>query len=117
MTDKPQIVTAEDLYKMQLLTGTQISPNGKYAISSLLVVDQEAEKKYSNLYLSDLESKETRPYTTGKQNDGSAKWSSSGENIFFISNRDNEKQAQFYQIPTTGGEDLKISDITGEIGN
>ncbi len=117
MNKEKELITAEDLYLMQLITAAEISPDGKNVILSVQTVDRETEKKYSNLFLHPIDSKQTKPFTSGKQNDSNPKYTPDGTKIIFISNRDNEKQAQFYQISTTGGEAIKISNLTGEIGD
>jgi Tol biopolymer transport system component len=102
---------------MQLIMAAEQSPDGRYVILAVQSVDKETEKKYSNLYLTEIETKKTKKFTNGKQSDAAPKWSSDGLSIIFLSNRDDEKQSQFYQIPTNGGEAQKISSLTGEIGD
>ncbi|MAT40978.1 MAG: hypothetical protein CL609_01465 [Anaerolineaceae bacterium] len=117
MSTIKQTITADDLYRMQLITAAEQSPDGKYVISAVQSVDKETEKKYSNLHLTDTKSKETIKFTNGKQSDTVPKWSPDGLSIIFLSNRDDEKQPQFYKIPTNGGEAQKVSSLTGEIGD
>ncbi|HWR65247.1 MAG TPA: S9 family peptidase [Bellilinea sp.] len=112
-------VTAEDLYKFQVLSSPQIDPTGQYIIYSVQRVEQKTEKKFSNLWLvATAPGSQSRQYTFGDQSDGSPLWSPDGKQIAFISNRaDKEKPAQIYLIETSGGEAHALTKIEGEIAD
>lgn len=109
-----KIITAEDLYKMQLITDLEIAPDGKKAILSVQEVNHENEKKFSNLWMLDLQTGKTTPFTSGKTSISSPRWSPDGDTILFISNRDDEKQPQLYTISANGGEATKLTSVEGE---
>ncbi len=44
-------ITAEDLYRFQLITDCQISPDGQHVVLCVQRVDKKTEKKYSNLWV------------------------------------------------------------------
>ena len=48
MTDEKRLITAEDLYKFELISGIEISPNGKHVIYAQQRVDQKTEKTFSS---------------------------------------------------------------------
>ena len=98
MTEEKRSITAEDLYKFELISGLDISPDGKQVIYAQQRVDQKTEKKFSNLWIVPFdatqgklkEKDQSRQFTYGDQNDHTPKWSSDGTQIAFISNRKNE---------------------------
>ncbi len=47
-------ISAQDLYRMELITDSDISPDGKNAIYAVQRIDQSNEKKYSNLWMMDI---------------------------------------------------------------
>ena len=47
-------ISAQDLYRMELITDSDISPDGKNAIYAVQRIDQSNEKKYSNLWMLDI---------------------------------------------------------------
>jgi len=115
MSPEKRTITAEDLYNFQLLTGLEISPDGKWVIYARQRVDRKTEKKYSNLWIVSTEGGEPRQFTYGDQRDGRPRWSPDGRQIAFISNRGDEKQPQIYLIPAGGGEARPLTDLKGEI--
>jgi dipeptidyl aminopeptidase/acylaminoacyl peptidase len=109
-------ITAEDLYRFQLITDCQISPDGQYVVFCAQRVDKKTEKKYSNLWISPADRGRARQFTYGDQIDSQPKWSPDGTEIAFISNRGHEKQTQIYIIPLHGGEARPLTDLKGEFG-
>ncbi|MFO8050293.1 MAG: hypothetical protein R6V01_01165 [Thermoplasmatota archaeon] len=48
---KKTTIDAEDLYKIDIVNGCQISPDGSKVAYSLQRVDRDKEKKYTNIWL------------------------------------------------------------------
>lgn len=119
MPSKKRLITAEDLYDLQILNTPRISPDGTHVIYSLQRVDRKTEKKYSNLWIVPTGAQgKPRQFTHGDQSDNSPSWSPDGSTIAFLSNRgDPEKPAQVYMIPFGGGEARKLTDIPGSISS
>ncbi|MHB8112819.1 MAG: TolB family protein, partial [Bellilinea sp.] len=112
-----RLITAEDLYKFQVLSSPRINPAGTQVVFSVQRVDRKSEKKYTNLWMvSTAAGSRPRQYTFGDQSDNQPAWSPDGRLISFISNRgDQEKPAQIYLIETSGGEAWPLTKIEGEI--
>ena len=113
-----RMIKAEDLYQFQGISGLRGSPDGRHAVYVLQRVDRKTEKKYTNLWVVNIDNGEARPFTYGDQNDSQPVWSPDGTQIAFLSNRgDKEKQAQLYLLPFFGGEARPLGHIDGEISN
>jgi dipeptidyl aminopeptidase/acylaminoacyl peptidase len=118
MTDEKRLITAEDLYKLELISGLEISPDGKNVIYAQQRVDEKTEKKYSNLWIVPTDgSASPHQFTYGDQTDNNPRWSPDGSQIAFISNRKDEKQPQLYLIPFAGGEARPLTDLKGQINS
>ena len=115
-TQKKHRITAEDLYRFQLIADCQISPDGRHVVFCVQRVDKKTEKKYSNLWVAPTDRGRARQFTHGNQVDSQPKWSPDGSEIAFISNRGDEKQPQIYIIPFHGGEARPLTGLKGEIG-
>jgi dipeptidyl aminopeptidase/acylaminoacyl peptidase len=117
-TKKKRLITAEDLYRMELLSEPRLSPDGKNVIYRIQRVDRPTEKKYSNLWMVPVEGSSPRQFTQGDQSDTSPRWAPDGRTIAFLSDRaDREKPAQVFLLPFDGGEARKLTDIKGEINS
>jgi dipeptidyl aminopeptidase/acylaminoacyl peptidase len=110
---KRRHITAEDLYRLKLITASEISPDGRHVVFCLQRVDKATEKKYSNLWVVPTRGGRARQFTYGDQADGQPKWSPDGRWIAFLSNRKDEKQSQIYVIPFAGGEARQVTDLKG----
>ncbi len=109
-------ITAEDLYRFRLTTACEISPDGEHVVFCVQRVDEEKEKKYTNLWIVATAGGEPRPFTHGDHADTMPRWSPDSTRIAFVSNRDDEDQPQIYTIPFGGGEARQLTDMKGKFG-
>lgn len=116
-TEEKQRITAEDLYRLQLIEGPQISPDGGHVVYALQWVKREEEKKVSNLWVVSTSGGQPRPFTHGEHRDSNPHWSPDGQTIAFLSNREDEEQSQIYLLPFAGGEARKLTDLKGTPGS
>lgn len=113
MPRKRRLVTAEDLYRYELITDAQLSPDGQNVVYVVQRVDAKTEKRYSNLWVVPTGRDEARQFTYGNQSDTYPRWSPDGQTIAFLSNRANEQQVQIYLIPFNGGEARPLTEMKG----
>jgi dipeptidyl aminopeptidase/acylaminoacyl peptidase len=111
-------ITAEDLYRFEIISGARLSPDGEKVVFNVQRVDQKTEKKYSSLWLAATADGKVTRFTFGDYNESSPKWSPDGSQIAFLSNRgDKDKPAQIYLISMSGGEARPLTSIKGNIGS
>ena len=108
-------ITAEDLYRFQLISEPRISPDGNLAVFTQHRIDPKKEKKHSNLWVVTTNNGEPRQFTHGDQSDTRPRFRSDGTQIAFLSNRSDENQAQIYLVPVDGGEAQRLTDLEGTI--
>lgn len=108
-------IKAEDLLRIEFLGDPQISPDGQHILFAKRLVNIEKNKYVGNLFTVDLDGKVIQ-WTQGEGGAGMGRWSPSGDRIAFVSGRE-EKQAQIFVIPSTGGEARKLTTLPeGSIG-
>jgi dipeptidyl aminopeptidase/acylaminoacyl peptidase len=113
---RKRVMTAHDLYHLNLIEGCRLSPDGRHVLYGLERVDRKTEKKYSNLWLVPVSKGKARRFTWGDWADKQPRWSPDGRWIAFLSNRKDEKQSQIYVIRPDGGEAACLTDFKGTIG-
>lgn len=114
---KRRLISAEDLYRLQPVSGCELSPDGTAVVYAVNRVDAENEKKYANLWMALTGRGGAKQFTYGNQRDTEPQFSPDGRLIAFFSNRgDTEKPAQIYLIPVDGGEARPLTSIQGKIG-
>jgi len=115
-THNKRTITAEDLYRFEIISGVRLSPDSNNIVYAQQRVDKKTEKKYSNLWIAPSSGGSPRQFTYGDQTDAAPRWSPDGTQIAFLSNRnDKDKPPQIFLIPSSGGEARPLSDIKGEI--
>ncbi|MCB9006418.1 MAG: S9 family peptidase [Ardenticatenaceae bacterium] len=109
-----RLITAEDLYNLELVSDPQISPDGTHIIFGVTRIERKTEKKFTNLWLVPSDgSSPPRQFTYGDHTDTHPRWSPNGRSIAFLSNRKDEKQSQIYIIPFDGGEARPVTKLEG----
>ena len=116
-TRKKRRITAEDLYRFELIRDARISPDGNYIVYNQQRVNKSNEKKYSNLWIVPTRGGRPQQFTYGDQVDALPRWSPDGKSIAFISNRNDEQQPQIHVIPFEGGEARPLTALNGEFGS
>ena len=108
-------ITAQDLYRLERISGCEISPDGRHVVYTVERVDRKTEKKYSNLWIAPTCGGAPRQYTRGDQRDTGPQWSPDGETIAFVSDRAGDSP-QIFTIPFQGGEARPLTDLQGQFG-
>jgi dipeptidyl aminopeptidase/acylaminoacyl peptidase len=109
-------ITADDLYRFRVVTDCDLSPDGQHVIFCVQRVDEENEKKFTNLWIVPTDGGDPSPFTHGDHVDSKPKWSPDGTKIAFLSNRKDKDQLQMYVIPFRGGEARQLTELNGEFG-
>lgn len=109
-----------DVYRMQDISGIQVSPDGKWIAYVLSTVDSSKDKRTTDVWMVSWDGTESVQLTNTPANEGSPKWSPDGKYLSFISSRSSgndkdEEGGQLWLLDRRGGEGKKLTNIKGEI--
>ncbi len=113
-TIEKKTVQKDDLFKLKFIQGAVLSPDGKKAVYSVERVDAKELKAYTSLWMLDIESGESRAFTSEKTGGGNPQFSPDGKQVAFISARDGAPQV--FLIPTDGGEAQPLTKMEQGVG-
>ncbi|TFB24027.1 S9 family peptidase [Filobacillus milosensis] len=103
-----RLIKADDIFQIDSVSDPRVSPNNNEAVFVKTHLDQKDNKYVSNLYHYDFSTKKVTQWTHGKDRVSQPRWSSDGQSILFLSNRNDKNQA--YILPRQGGEAKQITD-------
>jgi len=97
-------VQIEDLLSYRFLSAIEIAPDGRHAAFIVKHPDAEKNEYASNLFLVELASRAARQLTSSGK-DGAFTWGDKGDELFFLSRREEEEDKSFvFRISLDGGE-------------
>ncbi|OGD79381.1 MAG: hypothetical protein A2Y64_08935 [Candidatus Coatesbacteria bacterium RBG_13_66_14] len=113
----PKAIAADDFAKLKVITGLDISPDGRTVVFSVKRADPKKRKYWSDLWWS----RDSRPavrITHGDCNDLQPLFSPDGGAVAFVTNRQDEKAFRFHLLPVDGGEARPVGPaLKGEVAH
>jgi dipeptidyl aminopeptidase/acylaminoacyl peptidase len=108
-------LTFEDFIKIQRVTDPQPSPDGKWIAFVVTVMDKEANRGNSDIWIVPTSGGDPRRLTASPSADNNPRWSPDGKSIAFISTRSGAPQV--WMINPEGGEAWQVTTLsTGAAG-
>jgi dipeptidyl aminopeptidase/acylaminoacyl peptidase len=102
----------DDLFTIQRVSDPQISPDGKSVAHVVTVVDKEANRTNSDIWLVPVTGGATTQLTNSPKHDRHPRWSPDGKSILFESNRNGSMQV--YLINVSTGETRQLTTLSTE---
>lgn len=103
-------ISFDDFIKIKRLSDVQISPDGRLIAFVVTVMDKEANKPNSDIWVVSSTGSNLRQLTLSPKVDYCPRWSPDGEKIAFISTRSGTPQV--YLINLSGGEAYPVTNLS-----
>jgi len=113
-TDRPHPLNVRDLVSLRRLSDPQVSPDGRHVVYVLRSTDLDANKGRTDLWMVDLDGKNSRQLTAHPDADVNPRWSADGKSIYFLSSRSGSMQV--WRLPVDGGESVQVTDLSFDVG-
>jgi dipeptidyl aminopeptidase/acylaminoacyl peptidase len=98
-----------DVFRVQIASDPQISPDGKRIVYVRQSVDVATDRRVSNLWIINSDGTGHRALTTGTFSDTSPHWSPDGTRLAYVSDR--EGKSQLYIRWMDSGETARLTDL------
>jgi dipeptidyl aminopeptidase/acylaminoacyl peptidase len=109
-------IAIDDIYRAQQVGNPQCSPDGKWIAYTVTVIDREADKRRTSLWMVNWEGTRTVQLTSGMDGDSSPRWSPDGKYLSFLSTRPAGARKQIWLLDRLGGEARPLTNVKDDIG-
>jgi len=112
-------ITHEKLWLMKRVGTPDVSPDGKWAVFSMLEPSYEADKEASDLWIVATDGN-SAPHrlTNTRAPEGSVTWSPDSKSLAFTSKRENDEVEQIYILELSlGGEARRLTNVSTGASN
>ncbi len=106
-------LTPEMLWKLGRVSDPQVSPDGNTVLYNVRVYDLAANRGNSDIYKVDIKTGLVKALTNDEVDETSAKWSTDGSKITFMSTKTGTNQ--IWEMDTDGTHQNQLSNIPGGI--
>ena len=108
---------AGDMVRMDRYSSPTLSPDGRKLVFARRVVDFDANRASSSLWIEDLFARDAAPpkqLTPDGWNVNSPAFSPDGKTVYFLSAKNGS--SQLYAMPTAGGTPTQLTDLAQDVG-
>jgi len=106
-------ITHEDVWQMKRVGAPVVSPDGKWAVTSVAEPSYDPAQAVSDLWLIALDRKAPpRRLTNTKGSESGAVFSPDSKRLAFSAKREGDDDSQIYILPMDGGEAVRVTKIS-----
>ncbi|MGD2070435.1 MAG: S9 family peptidase [Gemmatimonadota bacterium] len=106
---------AHDLWAMERISDPQVSPDGEWVVFGLSTLDEDADRRRSDLWIVGTDGSGLKRLTTHSAGEFNPRWAPDGSAVYFLSTRSGSSQV--WRIPVRGGEARAVTDLPLDAGS
>jgi dipeptidyl aminopeptidase/acylaminoacyl peptidase len=114
-------LTLADHSRIKAVADPQRSPDGQWVAYTVTTIDEEKDKRDSNIWMARWNGAEQVQLTSSPDGESSPRWSPDGKYLSFLATRGTEEEkkrgAQVWLLPRSGGEASKLTDVKGGVAD
>ena len=114
-------LTLADHSRIKAVADPQRSPDGQWVAYTVTTIDEEKDKRDSNVWMARWDGSEQLQLTSSPDGESSPRWSPDGKYLSFVASRGTEDEkkrgAQVWLLPRSGGEAMKLTDVQGGVSD
>ena len=107
--------SVKDLVGFDRVSEPKVSPDGRRVVFTVSVLDWDANKRRTDLWIASTDGTGVRPLTRHEASDTSAVWAPDGKSIFFLSTRSGSSQV--WRLPLDAGEPQAVTALPLDVGS
>ena len=111
---QPSPFNVRDLIALERISGPVASPDGTRVVFTVSVLDEEANRRRTDLWMVNVDGTGLRQLTTHQASDTSAVWNGDGKWLWFLSSRSGSSQV--WKLPADGGEPEQVTRLPLDVG-
>ena len=111
----PHPFDVRDLVAFDRISEPRLSPDGRWVVFTVSVVDLDANKRRSDLWIVGADGTAARKLTQHEAADTSALWGPDGRTVYFLSTRSGS--SQIWKLSLDGGEAQPVTSLPLDVGS
>lgn len=110
-------IAPADFYRLQSISGMQVSPEGTWIAYVLSTVDTTKDRRNSDIWMVSWDGKQNLQITNSPDGESSPRFSPNGKYLSFIAKRGEDKNNQIYLLDRRGGEASRLTNFKTDPGS
>ncbi len=115
-TPAKRLLNPSDIYRIQTVSGPEISPDGKWVVYGVTTTDSAKNKRNADVWMVSWDGKENIQLTFSPDGESQARFTPDGKYVSFVSSRNGLEKSQIFLLDRRGGEAKQLTNFKHDFG-